>query len=320
MFEAAADNAAAARAQREADNRQQLDLLMAAYNRYLERQETNTVTGPMPKTEVGKQLFDSFFNTVGFTTSERTRGANEFLLNARNPEEFLTMAGITKPAGWQPTSMAFIRNPRTNMRERVWQPTPGDYSNKLNAATQLFNNAQATALTGGSSFFNFSKSATEEELKKRYDLNRFLPSLTKEIQDKYNALGGYQRGLLANETATVEDDEKILFKTNPALAVEAEIASLKTNFNNIIKEVNTEFTNYLQSKNKLGKYQTSALSEDQMLQALGQRIRSSYTTFGGESEDSFIGNQYMSPTIKDVSLNNFNIQDYMGGLPKRTMV
>lgn len=308
------------RAQREADNRQQMDIIMAAYNRYLENLQAPVVSGPMPRTVVGKKLYDTFkpqqLGSVGFTIKERERSADEFLFNARTPEELLTMAGIKKPANWNPYYYAFERNPYTNMGERVIKETEDDYANKLKAANKLFESAKATSLTGGSSFFNFAKSTEEEELNKRYDFNKFLPGITEELQNKYSALGGYQRGLLANETVETSDDEKVLFKTNPAMAVEAEIKALQSTFKDITKKINDEFTRYSQSQRKLGSYQSAALSEEQMMQALGQQIRSTYTTFGGQAEDSYIGNQNMSPIDKNIDLENFNIQDYMSGLPK----
>jgi len=308
------------RAQREADNRQQMDIIMAAYNRYLENLQAPVVSGPMPRTVVGKKLYDTFkpqqLGSVGFTIKERERSADEFLFNARTPEELLTMAGIKKPANWNPYYYAFERNPYTNMGERVIKETEDDYANKLKAANKLFESAKATSLTGGSSFFNFAKSTEEEELNKRYDFNKFLPGITEELQNKYSALGGYQRGLLANETVETSDDEKVLFKTNPAMAVEAEIKALQSTFKDITKKINDEFTRYSQSQRKLGSYQSAALSEEQMMQALGQQIRSTFTSFGGQAEDSYIGNQYMSPIDKNIDLENFNIQDYMSGLPK----
>jgi len=308
------------RAQREADNRQQMDIIMAAYNRYLENLQAPVVSGPMPRTVVGKKLYDTFIpqqlGSVGFTIKERERSADEFLFNARTPEELLTMAGIKKPANWNPYYFTFERNPYTNVGEQVIKETKDDYANKLKAANKLFESAKATSLTGGSSFFNFAKSTEEEELNKRYDFNKFLPGITEELQNKYSALGGYQRGLLANETVETSDDEKVLFKTNPAMAVEAEIKALQSTFKDITKKINDEFTRYSQSQRKLGSYQSAALSEEQMMQALGQQIRSTYTTFGGQAEDSYIGNQYMSPIDKNIDLENFNIQDYMSGLPK----
>lgn len=308
------------RAQREADNRQQMDIIMAAYNRYLENLQAPVVSGPMPRTVVGKKLYDTFkpqqLGSVGFTIKERERSANEFLFNARTPEELLTMAGIKKPANWNPYYYPFERNPYTNVLERVIKETDDDYSRKLHAANKLFESAKATSLTGGSSFFNFAKPTEEAELNKRYDFKKFLPAITEELQNKYSALGGYQRGLLANETVETSDDEKVLWKTNPAMAVEAEIKALQSTFKDITQKINDEFTRYSQSQRKLGSYQSAALSEEQMMQALGQQIRSTYTTFGGQAEDSYIGNKYMSPVDKNIDLENFNIQDYMSGLPK----
>jgi len=328
------------RAQREADNRQQMDIIMAAYNRYLENLQAPVVSGPMPRTVVGKKLYDTFVARVeepieeeksknkkkkkkeestddevkitpGFTISERERGADEFLFNARTPEELLTMAGIEKPKKWKPYYYTYDRK-----KGKVIQETDDDYSRKLHAANKLFESAKATSLTGGSSFFNFATPTEEEELNKRYDFNKFLPAITEELQNKYSALGGYQRGLLANETVETSDDEKVLWKTNPAMAVEAEIKALQSTFKDVTKKINEEFTRYSQSQRKLGTYQSAALSEEQMMQALGQQIRSTYTTFGGQAEDSYIGNQYMSPVDKNIDLENFNIQDYISGLPK----
>jgi hypothetical protein len=287
------------REERKANLRQEMDLLMSAYNQYVSNISTSSITGKVPKTSLNKAIFLNFLNTKNsYTTNKATQDSGTFLFNARTPEQFLEMAGVKK----QQTNMF-------GQKQTFYNP------DKLEAATRLFEQAKASSLVGSSNFFDFSSNASDAEVKKRYSFSKFEPYLSQELMNKYNTLGGLQRGTLKNETIETEDDEKVLFLTSPALAAQQDLKNIKQNFEQITTDINDQFTRFGQQNKKINLFQKAALSEEQMLKFLSQDIRSTYNKYDNNVEDSYVAGQYFFDRYNNINTNNLNINEYISNLP-----
>lgn len=266
----------AAKEERRKANEAKMDILINAYRKAREQAQTPVITGSMPVSSFGKSIFDEFYaNNTSFSVTSNPIKPNEFLLNARTPEELLSIAGFEK-----------------QKRKGLWgiyqnQYEPGYYE----AATSLMDSVKRADLVGNSSFFI---NETKEPV--TYDMARMMPEISNELARKYNILGGLQRGALRNETESIEDDELVLFQQDPALAMEAELQKIQGGFSQITKNINEEFTRYGQSTKKIGTYQTASLSEEQMFKKILQGIRETYTRFNGEAEEAYVGNKYAYTT------------------------
>lgn len=257
------------------ENQIKMDILMRAYGEARAKAENPVVTGSMPTTSLGKNIYDEFYASSGnFTVSSKALGPNDFLLNASNADELLKIAGYTKS-----TQKGMMGSNYTDYK-------PGYYA----AATSLIDAAKQASVLGGSAFL------VEQAEPTKYNLQTMLPEISKELQTKYNLLGSLQRGNLKNETESTADDEGVMFFQDPALAVEAELKKIQTDFNQLTQNINEEFTRYGQSTKKIGTYQTASLSEEQMFKKILQGIRETYTRFNGEAEGSYVGNKYANTT------------------------
>ena len=297
------------RKERERLNRIQMDLLMAAYSK--RTANPNLPSAESIKTsQFGRTLFDEFYKAAqpldkqlseGYTVTSTAVGPNDFLLNARTPAELLQLAGITKPS----RSVGIFSKERS------------DYAAAEEAADSLIRMAKDTSRIGGDTAFGFANEVTDKQLADRYNVSKFTPAILEELNKKYAALGPLQRGLLKNETETTEDDERVLFNQSTAFQVDTELKKMQTDFKKLTDDINKEFTLYGQHKQKIGTYQTAALSEDQMFKQILQNIRSSYSTFEGEADSRYVGDKYFSerPTQYTYSTDVPDAAAYLKTLP-----